>query len=675
MTTLPNFRPPSDDFNRYERPGSWTCGRACEGRRCVNGPSPSGRCLDPAEPCVPRRSLRSRRRIFVFACTVMSLAALLVMLSKACWTEVFAPGPLTLKHAQILNKNSTSNRCAACHEAGDKTVGAWALSLMSSSPLQTPQSTLCLKCHEKGLDAVHALLPHGVSPERLARHISGDNPMLLLTALAASPKNDRGEIGCAACHREHHGKDHDLTAMSNQQCQICHAKSFDSFATGHPVFTNWPFEKRSPIVFDHAVHKGKHFPAGKQEFRCQTCHVDDSRRDNKLLASFQAACASCHEPKIKQSGEEGFKLFALPGMNVTALQEAGLNIGEWPEGISNDFDGILPPAMALLLSADEQSAKALAKIPRGDLSAVDAANEEQLAAAAEIALASKKLLHELATEGVGAFSRRLSITASSQLWAHLPPDVLRAAQSAWLPTLDEEISLIREGKPLPMRAQSTSAPPAVIKEPESPAKKPAEEEELLVPATPTPEKPKANADDDLLGGSSEPKPSESAETATTKAVPPNSSSGWQRSDASYSIAWRPTGHGDLLIKAWIELALKSNLKSSSTTTALRASLTKPNSIGYCAQCHRVDGNDKSANLTIHWQSSSQDAAQKSFTKFSHRPHLIQPQLADCTHCHTMSSSAAVYSFAPLSKTACTSCHTPTAAGDQCLKCHNYHISP
>ncbi|MCE9528696.1 MAG: hypothetical protein K8R36_21840 [Planctomycetales bacterium] len=661
MTTLPYFRPPSDDFNRYERPGSWTCGRACEGRRCVNGPSPSGRCLDPAEPCVPRRSLRSRRQIFVFTCTVLSLGALLVMLSKACWTEAFAPGPLTLKHAQILNKSSVSNRCAACHEAGDKSVGEWAISLVSSNALSTPQSTLCLKCHQqasggrKSPDA--SLLPHNVSPEWLASHTAG---------------KQTHEIACSACHREHHGKDHDLTAMSSLQCQTCHAKSFHSFASGHPEFTNWPFDKPSPIAFNHAVHQGKHFPAGKQEFRCQSCHVDDSRRDVKLLANFQTACASCHEPKIKQSGEEGFKLFALPGMNVAALSEAGLSIGVWPEGISNDFDGIIPPAMAMLLSADEQTAKALAKIPGGDLAAVDATNKEQLAAAAEVAIASKRLLQELATAGEQAFARRLSLANSTPLWAQLSQDVLRAAQSAWLPKLDDEMTLLREGKPLPPRT-ATAEPSAVIKEPATPTKKPAEEEELLVPDAPAAEKPQAGSNDDLLGGTPEPKPPEPETKSTAVPVPTNSATGWQRSDAGYSISWRPTGHADPLLRAWIDFALKADSQKSPSTAALRGSLTKPNSIGYCVQCHTIESEAATKGLTIHWQPSLRDPAHKSFTKFSHRPHLIQPQLADCTHCHEMSQSAV--GFAPLSKAACASCHTPTAAGDQCLKCHNYHVSP
>lgn len=669
MTTLPNLRPPQDDFNRYERPGAWACGRACEGRRCVRGPSPSGRCLETDEPCVPQRSLRSRRLIFVFACTILSLAALLVMLSKACWMEVFAPGPLTLKHAQILSKNSTSNRCAACHEAGDKTVGEWALHLVGGSSLQTPQSTLCLKCHEKGLDSAHALLPHGVSPKRLAKHtseVAGKGSGRAWTSVVSIPKNKQGEIGCAACHREHHGRDHDLAALSNQQCQACHTKNFHGFASGHPEFTSWPFEKRSPIAFDHAGHKAKHFPAGKQEFRCQTCHVDDERRDVKLLAGFQTACASCHEPKIQQSGEAGFQLFALPGMNVAALTDAGLNIGQWPEGISSDFDGVIPPAMALLLSANEQTAKALAKIPRGDLSAVDAASKEQLSAAAEVALASKRLLHDLATEGEAAFMRKLNLGSqeAAQLWAHLSQDVLRAAQAAWLPKLEEEMALLREGQPLPPHS-AASLPSAVIQEPKSTAKQSTEGDNLLVPETS-----KASSDDDLLGGPSEPKPTDAPTISSSQPTPHRSFSGWQRSDVGFVIAWRPSGHADPLLKAWIDLSLQNNIRGFSATTALRDSLNKPGSIGYCTQCHSIDRNDPSASLTMHWHSANREPATKSFTKFSHRPHLTQPQLADCTHCHEVSSTG----FAPLSKSACASCHTAAAAGDQCLKCHNYHVS-
>ena len=667
---------PASDFTRYERPANWVCGRACEGCGCTSGPTPWGKCQEE-EPCVPQRSLRSLRRLFVFGCTALGVAMLLVMLSKTWWTEALAPGPLTLKHAQILKGNGSSNRCAACHEAGDKKITDWAMHLVGTSSLQTPQSTLCLKCHEKGLDAAHALLPHGVDPERLVRHTvetaMGRKPGR--QGLVSIPRNEHREIGCSACHREHHGKDFDLTAMSNQQCQTCHAKSFHSFASGHPEFTSWPFEQRRPIAFDHTSHKEKHFPTGKQSFRCETCHVDDSRQDVKLLTGYEAACTSCHEPRIRQSGEDGWRLFTLPGMNVAALGEAGISIGEWPEGISQDFDGAIPPPMALLLSADKKGAAALAKIPGGDLSAVDPANNEQLVAAADVALASKQLLHELVNEGEVALARRLSYGTgekTARLWAQLPKDLLASSQAAWLPQLEEEMALLRAGQPLPpSKSQEPEASPQTIKEPAPPTKKVDEGNDLLI--TPADEKPKPETP--------------SAEVAQLARSPvQTASAGWLRNDASYSIAYRPAGHADPLLKAWIELSLRASTNGSPATDALRVSLTKTTSIGYCAQCHSID-RDSSGNLAIHWNASRRDLAARPFTKFSHRPHLIQPELQGCTHCHAPATDAQVMAsyaqdnpheftagFAPLQKSACTSCHTPTAAGDGCLKCHNYHVS-
>ncbi|HVT28995.1 MAG TPA: hypothetical protein VHE81_13350, partial [Lacipirellulaceae bacterium] len=68
------------------------------------------------------------------------------------------------------------------------------------------------------------------------------------------------------------------------------------------------------------------------------------------------------------------------------------------------------------------------------------------------------------------------------------------------------------------------------------------------------------------------------------------------------------------------------------------------------------------------------------------PHLLLPQLSDCTHCHVTDSSADsttsyndfnptrfVSDFAPISKRQCVGCHTSRAAGDACQQCHYYHV--
>jgi hypothetical protein len=89
---------------------------------------------------------------------------------------------------------------------------------------------------------------------------------------------------------------------------------------------------------------------------------------------------------------------------------------------------------------------------------------------------------------------------------------------------------------------------------------------------------------------------------------------------------------------------------------------------------------------INWRAYDRTVAPRGFTKFSHGPHLLLPQLADCTHCHAIdraASTTVIYSdlepgrfvgdFAPMSKRQCAGCHTGKAAGDACQQCHNYHV--
>src|SRR5690606_21990539 len=84
-----------------------------------------------------------------------------------------------------------------------------------------------------------------------------------LSARLQSATFSTGETGargrsCAACHQEHQGAN--LGKISNEQCRTCHVVKFDSFDGDHPTFENYPFKKRTPIIYDHAVHFTKHFP-------------------------------------------------------------------------------------------------------------------------------------------------------------------------------------------------------------------------------------------------------------------------------------------------------------------------------------------------------------------------------------------------------------------------------
>jgi hypothetical protein len=114
-------------------------------------------------------------------------------------------------------------------------------------------------------------------------------------------------------------------------------------------------------------------------------------------------------------------------------------------------------------------------------------------------------------------------------------------------------------------------------------------------------------------------------------------------------------------------------------------LSKPTAAGLCVTCHSIE-RSAANSLVINWRAFDRSAEPRGFTKFSHGPHLLLPQLTDCTHCHAIddgAAKAAAYTdvdpkrfasdFVAISKRQCTQCHTTNAAGDRCQSCHNYHV--
>ena len=65
------------------------------------------------------------------------------------------------------------------------------------------------------------------------------------------------DLYCATCHQEHKGVNFNLNKISNEQCRSCHVLKFDSFDGHHPNFENYPFERRTRIIYDHASHFGR----------------------------------------------------------------------------------------------------------------------------------------------------------------------------------------------------------------------------------------------------------------------------------------------------------------------------------------------------------------------------------------------------------------------------------
>ena len=213
------------------------------------------------------------------------------------------------------------------------------------------------------------------------------------------------------------GRTFDLTALDNAACQSCHQQRYQSFADDHPDFGVWPYERRTRIAFNHASHQAKHFAEKKQAFDCRQCHVADAIGRMQLLASYEAACAACHDEKIATSVARGVPMLVLPTLDVAALKAAGHDIGPWPAAATGDFDGRLPPAMKLLLAARSGGGE-------GDggagcailsLSDVDPKDAKQLAACADLATAIKTLLADVSQRGPVAVRERLSAALGREI--------------------------------------------------------------------------------------------------------------------------------------------------------------------------------------------------------------------------------------------------------------------
>ena len=436
---------------------------------------------DQVKPFVAKRSLRQCRTIFSMAMTALTFGLLLIAFNSSWSRELIAPGPLSSPHAQILGKLG-SERCAACHQAANQSFGQWVKASLGFTGAETPltetllghtphkghidgrfagqaaatnQSQLCMKCHGETFDRDSALNPHGVSNgllDRLTQASAGSDWSNGLTGTIAARLGmaHGNHIACNACHREHHGNV-SLSQLTDQQCQSCHQQSFHSFENGHPEFSIAPQQRRQRIAFDHGTHRNKHFLANKTSFDCAQCHIDDLTKNTKLTAPFEQSCGACHQQEIADSGDLGWALLALPMVDMEAVQQHGLSIGNWPMAATGDFDGPLPPMMSVLLAADPQVKKVLDKV--GDTFAfgdIDPDDQSSVADGVALVWGIKRLLHDLASGGqdrlreklARATGKEVSNETLTRLLAGLNPKVFAATAKRWLPDLERELEMV-----------------------------------------------------------------------------------------------------------------------------------------------------------------------------------------------------------------------------------------
>jgi cytochrome c553 len=717
----------------------WHCTRReAHGGACPEGPLPNGACSHPIPPCQPQPSLRRTRGQFAWILVALTVGALLVVLAGQSRRRWIDPGELTVHHA------TSGTDCEDCHTP-EKPGSLAALGLFQKH--SEGDSQLCLKCHSLGEQPFAA---HGAPAPALAAFTARakdvkSNPSFFLRASTAVTNTNlvkSGQLACSTCHQEHHGKDFNIARLSEQQCQVCHSVQFASLENGHPEFASYPYQRRTRIYFDHASHLQEHFPAAKEKAptSCQACHVPAVAGGKMAVNNFQQSCAACHTDNIDKSRPVAF--LRVPGIDLGALAKAGISIGQWPK----DADDKITPFMELLLGADTPGGQALAALKGKDLLDLRSASPEQLAAAGKLAWAVKELLFDFEVEGQPFLLKRLqeglspgqNATQLAALIGGIPRAGLIAARKEWMPDLLREIPDYRRGI-LPPPAAAPPAPPPATPAPAEKTKPASSDSDILGDTEPAagPSPPGKSAEaappgDDILGDSAPaspspspsppPPPSKRRHQRKTVTQPPPVSpppkavlqpepktvvqpepkiepaadetwmsvGGWYRQKDGFTFSYRPTGHADPFLVAWLNITAAA----PSGASGVLQDLTSPTGAGSCAKCHSVDG-DQNGRSRVNWAAARSEPNEHPFTKFSHTAHLSVMTEKGCQTCHVL-NPASKYStyfqpadpanpaganrdpshfesnFTSLPKMECAKCHTARIAGDNCLLCHNYH---
>ncbi|MDP1561306.1 MAG: hypothetical protein Q8M16_07905 [Pirellulaceae bacterium] len=411
---------------------------------------------------MPQRSLRAQRQRLSYAVLCLVFGVGLIIYGSGKAYDVIAPGPLSSPHAERLAHHG-NDRCASCHPQAHQSLGQWVGGLFGTASNAKPvtQTDLCLKCHQRDLCHEYALVAHNVAPSALAELTAAKlNPQATNVGGAVihqvSGQNVFGStfrngqpIACATCHREHHGQEIDMKAMTDQQCQSCHGQNFHSFELDHPEFKSWPRVTIQGIRFDHSTHHFKHFPHGNRPFECAQCHRDDRQGNVQQLVGFDQACGSCHQGKLELSAERGFALLQLPSLDVEALRSSQQDIGQWPAKLSQDFDGRLSPLCELLLRADRDAGAGLDVLGPGfDFLDLDSTDRAQTVAAGQVAWGIKRLVADLTLRGNDAIRQLMQIVLElpidderlARLSQNFSPTLVRDSAGLWFPQLWQEVT-------------------------------------------------------------------------------------------------------------------------------------------------------------------------------------------------------------------------------------------
>ncbi len=676
------------------------CGRTeADGGPCDVGPDANGACGSPVKACQPVSSVRAMQRRSARWIVTVALGILAVSLTFAGGTKLLMPGPMATPHGSVEN-------CSSCHSNVKAGPMGWVHNVFAAADPRK-DSMACVTCHKIGATAIN---PHSADMAMLEnatnrmqkKNTAAANPVDLLREAAfpiarTFPKG----VFCQTCHKEHKGEQADLKLMPDNRCQTCHTMKIHSFGTDHPDFESYPFKRRTRVFFDHSSHFGTHFPellkkpalANAIPNECSNCHTVGSDNRQMDVKPFKQVCSACHVGQIvgteRPEGPKGITLLALPGLDVDTLEEKGADIGEWPA----ESDAELTPFMELLIGRDDKRRKILKTVKNIDLLDLSSQSDETIAAVEAFAWEVKDLIFTYANSKPSVVLKRLTGTTGrkiepeliTKLIASMPRDVLMSAQHQWLPNLEAELNARKSETE--DNADSASADKD---KDEGENEEDAEEddnsdesdEEDQADSGKDEDEDDEDADDEDADNTEDPaEPRELAVDAESW----TEFGGWYRQD--YAILYRPRGHADEFFKTWLDFSGRVFTEDENNPAASAFSLlTSKDAQGQCTKCHSVDA-ASDGTRRINWMPSRPPLPAGRFTQFSHSPHLSIVGKLGCLTCHKLDPTAktqdtykknnpAVFesNFGSIKKDACTTCHKQSAAREDCLLCHVYHVN-
>ncbi len=673
----------------------WVCTRSKgAGGPCERGPSQDGRCCRDLPPCLPVRSLRSRRGRLTTWVTVACLGVILLLFGSRMKADLVDPGTLYTGHAEI-------EACADCHVSFDAGPIGWVrAAFAAANPIA--DSDKCLDCHKWGDNALN---PHNVAKTALAELTSkftntdeaSSTPWTVQMSRGVFPiptETHNGTLACGTCHKEHEGEEANLLEVTNARCQSCHEKTFEAFSVGHPSFGDYPYLQRTHLIFDHESHNRKNFPEKvKQGIKppetCDSCHMPDGTGGFMLTADFDDTCAQCHTEDLlgeTVAGPKGTPVIAVPELDLLTLQERGIAIGEWPEA---PFATDISAYTKLLIAADSRIAQDLLVIEDTDLQDLTDASDVEMQAVGRVAWSIKELLFDLTIAGMEILEAKVEASLDSaldtdtlgRLVGHIPQDVIAAAGEAWFPSLKQEVVAYRAVKPAslatPTRQEGQAADDVLSTEAPSGQAGAGEAAVLLLAqATSTiqvEELPNDEAAENEALGLPTLDPEEWARAG-----------GWYRKD--YILYYRPVGHEDVVFRTWLDISAQSfGTPAERYGDALFQLLADKNTPGKCTKCHSID-QQQGGGLAVNWSPFKPLAGETRFTTFVHVTHFSAVGEEGCITCHQLNESTAYQetykgrdpdnftaNFAPMNRKTCAECHVEKSAGDTCTMCHQYHI--